>query len=236
MFKFLGGQRKHERKHNGFGGTLVTKRIKGQCRAHRKAGQEREERTVVSKLQAKRIRSDVEYPCGRHDFLKDLVVSKKDMQRTAPGDCQRTIHEELKELKELEEQRAKESLLLVEKKHKLIKWEGERKRARTMQRLEVTRTMSPWSGHARSCSSPAAPNTDEAMSATSRMAQEMGEAKSEASWTALAKEKERDWWSADLEGEVEELEVVCPFDGNQRRLNGSRRGDEPPVRWQKGCN
>ena len=39
----------------------------------------------------------MEYPCGRHDFLKDLVVSKKDMQRTAPGDCQRTIHEELKE-------------------------------------------------------------------------------------------------------------------------------------------
>ena len=26
---------------------------------------------------------------------------------------------------------------------------------------------------------------------------------SESSWTALAKEKERDWWSIDLEGEVE---------------------------------
>ena len=45
----------------------------------------------------------------------------------------------------------------------------------------------------------------------SRMAQEMEEAKSAASWTALAKEKERDWWSIDLQGEVEELEVGCPW-------------------------
>ena len=34
---------------------------------------------------------------------------------------------------------------------------------------------------------------------------------SEASWTALAKEKERDGWSIDLESEVEELEVGCPW-------------------------
>ena len=109
------------------------------------------------------------------------------MQRTPPEDCQRKLYEELKEL---EEHRTKEALVLVQKKHRLIEWEGERERARTMQRLEVTRTMSPWSGHARSslgsCSSP---NTDEAMSASSRMAQEMEEAKSEASWTALAKKR-----------------------------------------------
>ena len=115
----------------------------------------------------------------------------------------------------MEEQRAKEALVLAQKKHKLMKWEGERERARTMQRLEVTRTTSPWSGHARSsfgsCSSSLAPNTDEAMSVSSRMAQEIVEAKSEASWTAQAKEKERYWWSIDLEGEVEELEVGCPW-------------------------
>ena len=73
-----------------------------------------------------------------------------------------------------------------------------------MQRLEVKRTMSPWSGgHDRSsfgsCTSSLVPNTDEAMSASSRRAQVMDEAISEASWTALAKEKERDWWSIDLE-------------------------------------
>ena len=134
------------------------------------------------------------------------------MQRTAPEDCQRKIY---KELKELEEQRAKEALVIVQKKHKLIKREGERERARTMQRLEVTRTKSPWSGHDRSsfgsCSSSLAPNTNEAMSASSRMAQEMEEAIPEAPWTALAKDKERYWWSIDLEGEMEKLEVGCPW-------------------------
>ena len=75
------------------------------------------------------------------------------------------------------------------------------------------------------------------MSASSGMAQEMDEAMSEASWTALAKEKERDWWSIDREGEVEELAGGrMSMDGNQRRLHGSRRRNETPVRWQKGCN
>ena len=71
-----------------------------------------------------------------------------------------------------------------------------------MQRLEVTRTKSPWPSHACSFVSSLAPNTYEAMSASSRMAQEMEEAKSEASSTALVKEKERDWWSIDLEGDI----------------------------------
>ena len=104
------------------------------------------------------FRADVEYLCERREVLKYLVVSKKDMQRTAPEDSQSKNYEELKEL---EEQRAKEAFVLVQKKHKLIKWEGERERTRTMQRLEATRTMSPWSGHARpsfgSCSSSLAP-------------------------------------------------------------------------------
>ena len=43
------------------------------------------------------------------------------------------------ELKELEEERTKEALELVQTKHKLTKWEGERERARTLQRLEVSR-------------------------------------------------------------------------------------------------
>ena len=56
-----------------------------------------------------------------------------------------------------------------------------------MRRLEVTKTMSPPSGgHDRSscgsCSSSLAPNTDEALSAFSRMAQETDEAIPESSW------------------------------------------------------
>ena len=69
-----------------------------------------------------------------------------------------------------------------------------------------------WTAAAKeACSSSFAPNTVEAMSASSRMAQEVDKAISEESWTALAKGKERDWWSIDLEGEVKELEVGGPW-------------------------
>ena len=78
------------------------------------------------------------------------------MQKTAPEKYQEKIFEKLKEL---EEQRTKEALELVQRKHKLIKWEGERERARTLQRLEGSRAIGPWSGaHDNSscglCSSP----------------------------------------------------------------------------------
>ena len=65
------------------------------------------------------------------------------MQKTAPEKYQEKTFEEFKEL---EGQRAKEALELVQRKHKLIKCEGERERARTMQRLEASRTIGPWSG------------------------------------------------------------------------------------------
>ena len=51
------------------------------------------------------------------------------------------------------------------------------------------------------------------MSASSRVAKEVDEAMSASSWTALANVKERDWWSIDLEGEVEKLEVSGPWSG-----------------------
>ena len=55
----------------------------------------------------------------------------------------------------------------------------------------------------------------EAMSASSKMAQDADDAMSESSWTALAKGKERDWWSIDLEGDMEKLEVVGPWSGTE---------------------
>ena len=71
----------------------------------------------------------------------------------------------------------------------------------------------PWSGgHDNSsfgsCASSLALHTDEAMSASSRMVQEVDEATSESSWTSLAKVRGRDWWSVDLEGDMEKLEAV----------------------------
>ena len=43
------------------------------------------------------------------------------------------------------------------------------------------------------------------------LAQDADDAMSASSCTSLAKEKERDWWSVDLEGEMEnpEVEVFC---------------------------
>ena len=144
----------------------------------------------------------------RQEVFKDLVVSKKDLQRTAFEDCQSKCLQGVEGVGGADGKRS------FGTRAKQAQVEDER--ARTMQRLDVTRTAIPWSGsHDRSsfgsCSSSLAPNTDEAMSASSRMAQEVDEAISEASWTALAKEKARDWWSIDLEGDVEELEVGCPW-------------------------
>ena len=82
-----------------------------------------------------------------------------------------------------------------------------------LQRLEASRAIGQWSGvHYNSsfgsCSSSLAVDTDEAMSCfLKRWRKEADDAMSESSWTALARGKERDWWSIDLEGEVEKLEV-----------------------------
>ena len=89
-----------------------------------------------------------------------------------------------------------------------------------LQRLESSRAAGQWSGaHDKSscgsCSSSLAFDTDEAMSASSKMAKEAGEAMSESSWTALAKGQEKDWWSIDLEGDMEKLEVVGPWSGTE---------------------
>ena len=67
------------------------------------------------------------------------------------------------------------------------------------------------------------------MSASSKMAEDVGEAKSESSWTALAKGKERDWWSIDLEGEMEKLEVTGPWSGTE---GGSL---DPQVSSDRSC-
>ena len=57
--------------------------------------------------------------------------------------------------------------------------------------------------------------TDEAMSASSWVPQDADDATSEASWTAMVEVKERDWWSVNLEGEMEKLEVAGPWSGQR---------------------
>ena len=69
---------------------------------------------------------EVELPSERQEVPAGMVVSKRDMQKEAPIKYQEKAFEEFKEL---EEQRAKEAVELVQKKHMLIKWDGERETA-----------------------------------------------------------------------------------------------------------
>ena len=59
--------------------------------------------------------------------------------------------------------------------------------------------------------------------ASPKMAKEAAEATPESSWTTLAKGKDRGWWSSDLEGEMEKLEVIGPWSGTEGR--GYPRGN-----------
>ena len=156
---------------------------------------------------ASRPREEVEHLSESQEVLTDLMVRKKDTQRIAPKDCQIKI---FVEFEELEVQKAKEALTLVQKKHKLIKWECERERARTMQRLEASRASGPRSGghdnsSCGSCSASLALHTDEAMSAR---------------------------WSIDLEREVEKLEVRGPWSVTQAD-SVQPKGGGPQVRSHK---
>ena len=84
---------------------------------------------------------EVQLLSERQEVLVGMVVSKRDMQKEASKKCQEMIFEEIKEL---EEQRAKEALELVQKKHMLTKLEGERERARMLQRLGGSRAIKHW--------------------------------------------------------------------------------------------
>ena len=74
------------------------------------------------------------------------------------------------------------------------------------------------------------------MSASSRMALEMEEAMSEASWTALAKKRRRDWWIIDLGGEVEELdregEMYHQPDGEKAAVEEEESMGRLKMKWK----
>ena len=83
------------------------------------------------------LKEEVEHLSERQEVLTDLMESNINMQKTAPEKYQEKIFEEL----EVEEQIAKKAPALVQRKHKLIKWEGERERAKD-------HAIGPWSrGH-----------------------------------------------------------------------------------------
>ena len=56
-------------------------------------------------------------------------------------------------------------------------------------------------------------HTSSCCSCSTSLAHDTDEARPTSSWMALAREKDRDWWSADLEDEMEKLEVEGGFSG-----------------------
>ena len=87
------------------------------------------------------LMQEVRLPSERQEAFTGMVVSKRNMQKEAPKKFQEKVFEEFKEL---EEQRTKEAQELVQKKHLLTKWEGERERARMLQRLGGSRAIQHW--------------------------------------------------------------------------------------------
>ena len=64
-----------------------------------------------------------------------------------------------------------------------------------------------------SCSLSRACDMEEVCSESSRKMQDKEETKSEASWTAVTKEKEKEVWRLETEGEAERPEVTVPRNG-----------------------
>ena len=73
------------------------------------------------------LREEVEHSNERQEVLTILIEGKMNMQKAAPEDFQEQVFEERKEL---EEQKTKEALELVQRKHMLIKWVKGREQGR----------------------------------------------------------------------------------------------------------
>ena len=155
----------------------------------------------------------------KQELLASLMESKKNLQKDTPEAFRRQIFEELKELEELEEQKSKEALELLGQKHKLGKLKKERERARMLQGKELPVaerefTVATGSSSFRSFSPSMAPGEEVEMSTLSRESPSL--------------ERERDWWSADLEGELEKLAVEWSFSGAASR---SKHPDGKADHW-----
>ena len=97
-------------------------------------------------------------------------------------------------MRELEEKKSKEALVLVQQKHILRRCQSERERARMLQRLGGSRAIRHWSDardtiSVESCSCSMACDMEEVCLECSRKTIDMDETSSEASWTAVIKGK-----------------------------------------------
>ena len=159
------------------------------------------------------------------------------MQKEAPKKYQQKVFEEFKELKE---QRGNEALGLVQ--NILIKWEGERERARILQRFGGSRAIRHWNDardvvSVESCSLSMACDMEEAGSESSRKMLDKEETTSEASWTAVTKGKGKEVWRLEPQGESERPEATAPWNGVEGvSVNGQKsqgRKEKIKPKWKR---
>ena len=145
------------------------------------------------------LREEIEQVSEKQELLASLMESKKCLQKDAP---ERFQEQTFQELKELEEQKSIEAVELLGRKYKLRKLEKGRDRARILQQWEPSGAEGGFAvatdgSSFCSCSPSVTYDVDEAMSTSSRKSPSMV--------------KERYWWSADLEGQMEKLEAEGSF-------------------------
>ena len=159
---------------------------------------------VVLERECLALREEVEHLNEKQEVLATLMEGgKMSLQKVAPENYHEKIFEELKEL---EEQKTREAL----------DWYNESNGKAKGNEQGVGHCSGAFDNSTfGSCSSSMEFDTDDAMSASSKMAPDADEAKSESSSIGLAKGKERDWWSIDLEGAMEKLEVTGPLSGTE---------------------
>ena len=94
------------------------------------------ERLVELERRCQELMQEVKLLSERQEVLAGVVEDKIGIQSNATEKYYETIFEELREL---EEKKSKEALVLVQKKHILLRCESERERARMLQRLGGSR-------------------------------------------------------------------------------------------------
>ena len=137
---------------------------------------------IVLERHCLELREEIEHLTDKQE-VASVMEGKMSMQKVALEDFQRQIFQELKEL---EEQKTKEALELVKRKHKLVNWEGDREWARMIQGMELSGAVFHCPGALEnssfgSCSSSLAHDTDEATPASSWVAQDADDAMPESS-------------------------------------------------------
>ena len=156
----------------------------------------------------------------RQDVLKGMVEDKIRLQSRGTKKYYEQIFEEMLGL---EEMKSKEALLLVQKKHIMMRYQRERDTSRMLQRSRSSRVTSKGVDMQdllsfESCRSSVVDDMEEVSSESSRKMQDEQEATSEASWNVKGS-KEEDGWRLEPDGETETPDVIVFFDGTRRKAS-----------------